>query len=71
MFGIAKEEDINEYYGYGYIAEGSFGKWFEDWEATDHQTYVFDVLPDGKGLGYLGHYSGCSHQYSYFLNLKN
>lgn len=71
MFGIAKEEDIKEYYGYGYIAEGSFGKWFEDWEAENHQTYVFDVLPDGKGLGYLGHYGGCSHQYSYFLNLKN
>lgn len=71
MFGIAKEEDIKEYYGYGYISEGAYGKWFEDWEAENHQTYVFDVLPDGKGLGYLGHYGGCSHQYSYFLNLKN
>ena len=71
MFGIAKEEDIKEYYGYGNVAEGTYGKWFEDWEAPNHQTYVFDVLPDGKGLGYLGHYGGCSHQYSYFLNLKN
>ena len=71
MFGIADEKDIKEYYGYGYIAEGSYGKWFEDWETEQHQTYVFDVLPGDKGLGYLGHYGGCSHHYSYFLNLKN
>jgi hypothetical protein len=33
MFGIANEEDINRYYGYGYVAEGMYGKWFEKWEA--------------------------------------
>ena len=71
LFGIANENDIKMYYGYGYVAEGSYGKWFEDWETESHQTYVFDVLPDGKGLGYLGHYTTCTHHYSYFLNLKN
>ena len=71
MFGIADEKDIQTYYGYGYVAEGIYGKWFENWEAEQYQTYVFDVLPDNKGLGYLGHYGGCSHHYSYFLNLKN
>lgn len=69
LFGIASEQDIKQYYGYGAISEGSYGKWFEDWEAENHQTYVFDVLPNGK-LGYLGHYGGCSHRYTYFLNLK-
>lgn len=71
MFGIADEKDIKAYYGYGNISEGIYGQWFEDWETEQHQTYVFDVLPDNKGLGYLGHYGGCSHRYSYFLNLKN
>jgi hypothetical protein len=69
LFGIASEQDIKQYYGYGAISEGSYGKWFEDWETENHQTYVFDVLPNGK-LGYLGHYGGCSHRYTYFLNLK-
>ena len=71
MFGIAEEEDIRNFYGYGRVSEGVYGKWFEDWEAENHKTYVFDVLPDNKGLGYLGHYGGCTHKYSYFLNLKN
>lgn len=69
IFGIASQQDIKQYYGYDVISEGSYGKWFEDWETENHQTYVFDVLPNGK-LGYLGHYGGCTHPYTYFLNLK-
>lgn len=69
IFGIASQQDIKQYYGYDIISEGSYGKWFEDWETENHQTYVFDVLPNGK-LGYLGHYGGCTHPYTYFLNLK-
>lgn len=70
MFGIASEEDIYQFYNRKIVAEGGYGKWFEDWETENHQTYVFDVLPNGK-LGYLGHYGGCTHKYSYFLDMKN
>ena len=70
MFGIASEEDIYQFYNRKIVSEGTYGKWFEDWEAENHQTYVFDVLPNGK-LGYLGHYGGCSHRYTYFLDMKN
>ena len=69
IFGIASQEDIKAYYDSS-VSEGYYGKWFDDWEAEEHKTYVFDVLPNGK-LGYLGHYGGCTHPYTYFLNLKN
>jgi len=39
----------------------SKGKW-----TNQRNIYIFDVETDGT-LGYFGHYNGCSHEYSYFL----
>ena len=71
-------EELKRYYlpAFGWqngVTTGSFGRWFDDWEAENKQTYVFDVLPTGGqgSLGYLGHYGGCTHDYDYFLSLKN
>lgn len=77
LFKIATNEELQRYYqpAFGWtngVSVGTFGKWFDDWEAENHKTYVFDVLPTGGtgSLGYLGHYTQCSHYYEYFLNLK-
>lgn len=74
IFGEATDEEIELYYrseigGWLGVYEGSMGKWYTDWENSNYKTYVFDVLPNGH-LGYLGHYTGCTHLYKYFLSLK-
>ena len=58
-----KSIDLNAYFAAPQKPpQGNSGVW-----KNQQNIYIFDVNADNT-LGYYGHFNGCSHYYSYFLN---
>lgn len=66
IFGEATREDLAQTYQGTYKSYANITSRYDNWDAR--QIYIFDVTKDGH-LGYTGHGTGCSHLYSYFMEL--